>query len=69
MLRAIQLGIDHGDLPASTNAETAAMLLYGPITAEYMLHDPLPLAQVESMVAIVLSGLRNVGTGSDESKP
>ncbi len=69
MLRAIQLGIEHGELPASTDAGTAAMLLYGPVTAEYMLHDPLPLAQVESMVAIVLSGLRSVGAGSDESKP
>jgi hypothetical protein len=46
--------------------EVAALLLYGPVLAEYMLHGPVTLDQIERMVATVLSGLRNFPANSSE---
>ncbi|MCP5041983.1 MAG: TetR/AcrR family transcriptional regulator [bacterium] len=62
LLGALRLGIERGELPASTDAETGATLLYGPVLAEYMLHGPVALDRVEQMVAIVLNGLRSVAS-------
>lgn len=60
LFEALQLGVEHGELPDATDVEIAALLLYGPVLAEYMLHGPVAFARVERMVATVLSGLRGV---------
>lgn len=57
---ALRLGVKNAELPASTDVEIAATLLYGPVLAEYMLHGPVDLGTVERIVAIVLSGLRQI---------
>jgi AcrR family transcriptional regulator len=67
LFRALRLGVERGELPTSTDVEIGATLLYGPVLAEYMLHGPVALDQVELMVAIVLSGLRSGPLQTSES--
>ncbi len=64
LFESLHLGVEHGELPDTTDIEVGATLLYGPILAEYMLHGPVPIQRVERMVATVLSGLRNMPSSS-----
>ena len=66
LFEALVLGVERGELPGSTDVEVGATLLYGPVLAEYMLHGPVALRRVESMVATVLSGLRNLPPSENE---
>jgi AcrR family transcriptional regulator len=66
LFEALRLGVEHRELPDSTDVEVAATLLYGPILAEYMLHGPVPMRRVERMGATVLSGLRSLPPRSSE---
>ncbi|MDP6978999.1 MAG: TetR/AcrR family transcriptional regulator [Myxococcota bacterium] len=63
---ALALGIERGELPDSTDIEAGVTLLYGPVLMEYMLHGPVTLEQLDSMVAIVLTGLRTLASDSNE---
>jgi hypothetical protein len=66
LFEVLRLGVEHGELPDTTDVEVGATLLYGPVLAKYMLHGPVPLDRVERMVATVLSGLRNLAPSSSE---
>jgi hypothetical protein len=66
LFEALRLGVENGELPDSTDVESGATLLYGPVLAEYMLHGPVPTGRVERMVATVLSGLRNLPPSPNE---
>jgi AcrR family transcriptional regulator len=68
LFEALRVGVDHGELPDSTDVEVGATLLYGPVLAEYMLHGPVALRRVERMVATVMSGLRNLPPNSSEAE-
>lgn len=66
LFAALRLGIEHGELPDFTDVEVGALLLYGPVLAEYMLHGPVTLGRIERMVATVLSGLRHCPANSSD---
>ncbi len=66
LFEALRLGVAHGELPDFTDVEVGALLLYGPVLAEYMLHGPLSLGRIECMVATVLSGLRHCPANSSD---